>query len=113
MDDHDEDFGDSIGDEGGNDALVEEAPPKVKRPGKYLVILHNDDYTTMDFVVEILQRFFQKSETEASDLMLQVHQKGQAVCGIYPYEIAETKVIQVKEYSRSRGFPLKCTVEGE
>jgi len=113
MDSGDDDSGFSEEGAPSYDAAVEEAPPKVKRPGKYLVLLHNDDYTTMDFVVEVLQKFFQKTETQASELMLNVHQKGHAICGIYPYEIAETKVIQVKEYSRSCGFPLKCTVEAE
>ncbi|MFO1464130.1 MAG: ATP-dependent Clp protease adapter ClpS [bacterium] len=85
--------------------------PKVQRPAMYKVLLLNDDYTTMEFVVEILQKFFQKSLEEATRIMLHVHYKGKGVCGIYPREIAETKVSQVIDYSRKHEFPLQCTME--
>ncbi len=84
---------------------------KVQRPAMYQVVLLNDDYTTMEFVVEILQKFFQKSVEEATRIMLHVHYKGAGVCGIYPREIAETKVSQVIEYSRKHEYPLQCVME--
>ena len=93
------------------DSVVEERPPDLKKPGLYQVILHNDDYSTMDFVVDILRLFFNKSGDVATQIMLKIHQEGFAVCGQYPYEIAETKVLQVTEYSKGHGFPLKCTLE--
>ncbi len=90
---------------------VQEGRPKLKEPPKYAVLLHNDDYTTMEFVVEILLRYFHKSAPEAAQIMLKVHQEGRGVAGIYSYEIAETKVAQVTEEAQSRNFPLKCTCE--
>jgi len=90
---------------------VEEGRPQLKEPSKYAVVLHNDDYTTMDFVVEVLQRFFQKTGDEAVRIMLKVHQDGRGVAGVYSYEIAETKSVQVNDHAQSRGFPLKSTVE--
>ncbi len=97
-------------DQGGGIA-VQEGRPRLQEPPRYAVLLANDDYTTMEFVVEILQRFFQRSEEEAVQIMLQIHQKGRGVAGIYHLEIAETKVMQVVEYARSRGFPLSSYVE--
>ncbi len=82
-------------------------------PPRYKVILHNDDYTTMEFVVEILVNVFGKSLEKATQIMLNVHNKGKAVCGIYPREIAETKVETVHHLAGSRGFPLKSTMEKE
>ena len=90
---------------------VAEGVPKLKEPLQYAVVLHNDDYTTMEFVVEILKRYFHKTEEEAAQVMLQVHQKGKGLAGIYSFEIAETKVMQVHEKARASGFPLKCSVE--
>ncbi len=84
---------------------------KVTKPPQYAVILHNDDYTSMEFVIEILQRFFQKSGQEAAQIMLRVHEQGQGVAGVYSFEIAETKAAQVESLARSRGFPLKCSIE--
>lgn len=98
--------------EGGDVGVaVEEGRPKLKPPPKYAVVLHNDDYTTMEFVVEILQRYFQKTGEEAVRVMMQVHQHERGVAGVYSYEIAETKTVQVHEYARSKGFPLRCSVE--
>src|SRR5262245_34293438 len=94
---------------------VEEGRPKTRRAGKeppkYAVFLLNDDYTTMEFVIEILKKYFQRTEQEAVTIMLRVHHSGKGVAGIYSYEIAETKAAQVEEYARTRGFPLKCEVE--
>lgn len=96
--------------EGGVATLVK---PKVKEPSLYHVILLNDDYTTMDFVVHVLQKFFQKSLPEANKIMMAVHQQGRGTCGLYPFDIAETKVMQVNEYSKESQMPLKCTMEKE
>lgn len=90
---------------------VTKTRPKVKRPPMYKVVLVNDDYTTMEFVVHILQKFFQKSFDEATQIMLHVHHKGAGICGLYPLEIAETKVAQVIDYSRKNEYPLQCTLE--
>ncbi len=86
---------------------------KNEYPPRFKVILHNDDYTTMEFVVEILVNVFRKSLEKATQIMLNIHNKGKAVCGIYPREIAETKVETVHHLSSSRGFPLKSTMEKE
>ena len=86
---------------------------KDEHPPRYKVILHNDDYTTMEFVVEILVNVFGKSLEKATQIMLNVHNKGKAVCGVYPREIAETKVETVHHLAGSRGFPLKSTMEKE
>jgi ATP-dependent Clp protease adaptor protein ClpS len=93
-----------------SDAAVVDQP-KTKEPRQYAVILHNDDYTTMEFVVEVLTRFFRKTHEEALAITLQVHKQGRGVAGIYSFEIAETKAFQVTELAQSRGHPLKCTTE--
>ncbi len=90
---------------------IEEGHPIPKEPTRYAVLLSNDDYTTMEFVVEILQRFFHRSEEEAVQIMLQIHQSGKGVAGVYHFEIAETKAMQVVDYARSRGFPLQASIE--
>src|SRR6056297_2492841 len=82
---------------------------KTQRPSLYKVLLLNDDYTPMEFVVLVLQRFFGKSAEDATRIMLHVHQKGVGVCGVYTYEIAETKVAQVIEFARQHQHPLQCT----
>ena len=89
------------------------ARPKTKKPAMYKVLLLNDDYTPMEFVVHILEHFFSKTRQEATDIMLHVHRRGIGVCGIYTYEIAETKVAQVMDYARSQEQPLQCTMEKE
>ncbi len=86
---------------------------KVKKPPLYKVLLHNDDYTTMEFVVEILMHVFNKSPGSATRIMLDVHKKGIGVCGVYSYEIAETKVDRVHYLAREHGFPLRCSMERE
>ncbi len=84
---------------------------RLDEPTKYKVLLHNDDYTTMDFVVEVLMAIFHKNIVESEEIMLTIHKRGRAVCGIYTYDIAQTKVYQVKESAKSNGFPLLATLE--
>lgn len=106
--------GDDDGDDtdrGNGDVALLEAPPKVKEPPLYKVIMLNDDYTPMDFVVEVLQTFFRIGHDQAVQIMLTVHTKGKAVVGVYTAEIAETKAVQVNEYARSNQHPLMCTLE--
>jgi ATP-dependent Clp protease adaptor protein ClpS len=93
------------------DEVKSEQDVQLDEPPQYRVLLLNDDYTTMDFVVEVLRYVFQKSEEDANQIMLNVHRTGVGVCGLYPYEIAETKVDMVDSLARERGFPLKCTME--
>lgn len=87
--------------------------PRVARPSLYKVILLNDDFTPMDFVISILKKFFSKSDGEAQRIMLEVHQNGAAIAGVYTFEVAETKVYLVNEFSRRHKFPLKCIMEKE
>lgn len=84
---------------------------ELDEPGMYQIVLHNDDYTTMEFVVYVLERVFNKNTAEANHIMLEVHRRGRGVCGVYPFEIAETKVTQVEKLTLKEGFPLKCTME--
>ena len=91
--------------------VVEEATPKLKRPPQYQVLLLNDDYTPMEFVVEVLERVFGMDRTLATRVMLEVHTKGRGVCGVFTYEIAETKVAQVTSFARQQQHPLLCTME--
>ena len=95
------------------EGLLEESKEKITEPPMYKVLLHNDDYTTKVFVVEILTTVFNKSIEEATRLMWQVHRNGVGVCGIYPYELAETKMNIVTKVARENGFPLKTTMEKE
>ena len=95
----------------GTGAAVQEALPKVAEPPKYAVLLHNDDYTTMEFVIEVLTTDFSKPSEVAMALMLKVHQEGKAIAGVYSFEIAETKIAVVTEKARKQGFPLKLTME--
>lgn len=86
---------------------------KLQPPRKYKVLMHNDDYTTMEFVVLVLQKYFQKNYHEAQAIMLEVHSKGYGVCGVYTYEVAESKVAKVIKYARENGHPLRCSTEPE
>jgi ATP-dependent Clp protease adaptor protein ClpS len=85
--------------------------PKTKKPSMYKVLLLNDDYTPMEFVVHVLQKYFFKNGEEAAQIMLHVHQKGVGVCGVYPFDVAETKVTQVIDYARQNEHPLQATLE--
>ncbi|MEW7979005.1 MAG: ATP-dependent Clp protease adapter ClpS [Candidatus Sedimenticola endophacoides] len=90
---------------------LQEARPKLKRPPMYKVILLNDDYTPMEFVVEVLESFFAMDRAKATQVMLHVHTRGVGVCGLFTREIAETKVVQVNDYARSNQHPLLCSME--
>lgn len=94
-----------------SDQAVEESRPKLKRPPLYRVILVNDDYTPMEFVVEVLETVFGMERSQATRVMLEVHTKGKGICGIYSYEIAETKVAQVTKIAQQHQHPLLCTME--
>jgi ATP-dependent Clp protease adaptor protein ClpS len=87
--------------------------PKTKKPSMYKVLLLNDDYTPMEFVVHVLERFFSKTRQEATDVMLHVHRRGVGICGVFTYEIAETKVAQVMDFAKINEQPLQCTMEKE
>jgi ATP-dependent Clp protease adaptor protein ClpS len=93
------------------DAVAVRTDKKVKEPPMYKVLLHNDDYTTMEFVVQVLMFVFHKPMTDATRIMLNVHEQGIGVCGLYPYQVAETKVDTVHALAREKGFPLKCSME--
>ena len=101
------------GDEDGKTGLVTKTRPKTKKPSLYKVLLLNDDYTPMEFVVHVLERYFNKGRDDATRIMLHVHQKGVGICGVYTYEVAETKVTQVMDFARQNGHPLQCTLEKE
>ena len=93
--------------------LLEQTRPKLKKPPLYKVILLNDDYTPMEFVVHVLERFFGMNHAQAFEVMLTVHKKGVAVVGVFSHEIAETKVGQVMDFARRHQHPLQCTMEKE
>ena len=97
--------------DGTNTGVVVKARPKTKKPAMYKVIMLNDDYTPMEFVVHVLERFFSKNREEATTIMLHVHQKGVGECGVYPYEVAETKVTRVMDTARKNQHPLQCVME--
>jgi ATP-dependent Clp protease adaptor protein ClpS len=94
-----------------NDLAVQEGKPKLKRPPLYKVLLLNDDYTPMDFVIEVLEYFFRMDREKATQVMLHVHTRGMGVCGIFTRDVAETKVALVNDYSRQNQHPLLCTME--
>lgn len=96
---------------GSHDLAVEEARPKLKQPPLYRVVLINDDFTPMEFVVDILETVFRMERTRATQVMLEVHTKGKGVCGVYGFEIAETKVAQVMGIAKQHQHPLLCTME--
>ena len=92
-------------------SVITRVQPKVKKPSLYRVLLLNDDYTPMEFVIHILERFFQKDREAATRIMLQVHNHGVGECGTYTYEVAETKVMQVMDFAREHQHPLQCVME--
>jgi len=93
--------------------VISETRDEIDEPPMYKVLLHNDDYTTMEFVIEILMLVFNKSPEKSVEIMLNVHRKGIGICGVYTYEVSETKVNTVYALARDNGFPLKCTMEEE
>jgi len=99
--------------EQGDTAVVTEKKPKTAKPRLYKVILHNDDFTTMEFVIRVLVEVFNKDELEATELMLQVHTRGACLAGVYTFEIAETKVATVEQMAKAAEFPFLCTMEPE
>ena len=99
------------GQHGSDTNVATKTKPATKRPNLYRVLMLNDDYTPMEFVVDVLIRFFQKSETEATEIMLHVHNNGVGECGVFTYEIAETKVTQVMDYAVKHQHPLQCVME--
>ncbi|MFP3979808.1 MAG: ATP-dependent Clp protease adapter ClpS [Desulfobacterales bacterium] len=96
---------------GTEEKVISQTRQVTEEPPMYRVLLHNDDYTTMDFVVELLMNVFQKSFEEATHIMLRVHRAGKGVCGVYTYEVAETKIETVHQLATERGFPLKSSME--
>lgn len=97
----------------GKTGIITKTRPKTKKPSLYKVLILNDDYTPMEFVVHVLERFFNKGREEATRIMLHVHHKGVGICGVYTYEVAETKVTQVMDFARQHQHPLQCTMEKE
>ena len=93
-----------------SDVVVKEKY-QLKRPSLYKVLIHNDDYTTMDFVVLVLKKYFGKSQEEATLIMLNIHEKGLSIGGVYTYEVAETKCQKITLFAKQKGHPLKCTIE--
>ncbi len=102
---------DKHGKGGTSTGVVIKAKPKTKKPSMYKVLMLNDDYTPMEFVVHVLERFFGKSREEATRIMLHVHRRGVGLCGVFTYEVAETKVTQVMDFARQNQHPLQCTLE--
>jgi len=96
-----------------DESTLSDVREEIKEPSMYRVLIHNDDYTTMDFVVEVLMTVFQKSMEEAILIMLNVHRQGTGMCGLYTLEVAETKMNSVHALSREKGFPLRCSIEKE
>lgn len=112
----DDEFGDDGEADGERDeqtGLLLKTRPKTKKPSMYKVLLLNDDYTPMEFVIHILETFFGKNKQEATEIMLHVHRRGVGICGVFTYEIAETKVAKVMDYARANEQPLQCTMEKE
>ena len=104
--------GGNLGEPGGpGTSVITKPKTRTKRPNLYRVLLLNDDYTPMEFVVHVLERFFNKSRDDATRIMLHVHQNGVGLCGVFTYEVAETKVAQVVEAARRNQHPLQCTME--
>jgi ATP-dependent Clp protease adaptor protein ClpS len=99
------------GGEGPTTGVIVKPKAKTKKPSMYKVLMLNDDYTPMEFVVHILERFFNKNREEATRIMMHVHRRGVGVCGVYTYEVAESKVTQVMDFAREHQHPLQCTLE--
>ncbi len=104
---------DKVVDGGFQTGVVTKTAPKTKKPPLYKVLLLNDDFTPMEFVVYVLERFFHKNRQDATTIMLHVHRRGVGICGVFTYEVAETKVNQVVDHARQNQHPLQCTMEKE
>ncbi len=104
---------DDLHDEHGGDTAVETAQPKLKKPRMYRVIINNDDYTPMEFVVHVLENFFAMDRAKATRVMMDVHNSGKGVCGLFTRDTAETKIMQVNSYSKKNEHPLLCSMEVE
>ncbi|HEY7688151.1 MAG TPA: ATP-dependent Clp protease adapter ClpS [Dongiaceae bacterium] len=104
---------DRIGRDDRQTGTVVKTRAKTKKPSLYKVLMLNDDYTPMEFVVHVLERFFNKNREEATQIMLHVHRRGVGICGVFTYEVAETKVTQVIDFARKNQHPLQCTLEKE
>ena len=115
MSDEDPAYGDSDNNtqESNETGLMLKTRPKTKKPAMYKVLLLNDDFTPMEFVVHVVEKFFAKNRAEATEIMLHVHRRGVGICGVFTYEIAETKVAQVMDFARANEQPLQCTMEKE
>jgi ATP-dependent Clp protease adaptor protein ClpS len=113
MKDNDGNNDDDKGAGGAGTGIVTKIRPKTKKPSLYKVLLLNDDYTPMEFVVHILEKIFNKNREQAVEVMLHVHRHGVGICGVFTYEVAETKVAQVIEFARRHQHPLQCTMEKE
>jgi len=100
-----------IDDDDNETGVATKSRPKTKKPAMYKVLMLNDDFTPMEFVVHILERFFSKTHEEAMQIMLHVHQRGVGICGVFTYEVAETKVTQVMDLAKEHQHPLQCTIE--
>jgi ATP-dependent Clp protease adaptor protein ClpS len=100
-------------DGGSQTGIVTKTTPRTKKPPLYKVLLLNDDFTPMEFVVHVVEQFFHKNRQEATTIMLHVHRRGVGICGVYTYEVAETKVNQVVDFARQNQHPLQCTMEKE
>lgn len=100
-------------DDGRQSGVMLQSKPKTRKPSMYKVLLLNDDFTPMEFVVHVLERFFSKTKDEATEIMLHVHRRGVGLCGVFTYEVAETKVMQVMDFARANEQPLQCTMEKE
>ena len=110
MSEHDNDHGNGNGN-GIDSGTIVETKTKTKKPSMYKVLMLNDDYTPMEFVIHVLERFFAMGQERATQIMLHVHRRGVGVCGVFPYEVAETKVTQVMDFARKHQHPLQCTLE--
>ncbi|EPY01444.1 ATP-dependent Clp protease adapter ClpS [Magnetospirillum fulvum] len=108
-----EDGNDRRNGDGGQTGVVIKTRPRTRKPSMYKVLMLNDDYTPMEFVIQVLEQFFSKNREEATRIMLNVHTRGVGICGVYTYEVAETKVTQVMDLARQNQHPLQCTIEKE
>lgn len=103
--------GRNIGEDDFDHGVAVKSKAKTKKPSMYKVLMLNDDYTPMEFVISVLEQFFSKTQEEATRIMLHVHQKGVGVCGVFTYEVAETKVNQTMDFAQQNQHPLQCTIE--